>query len=167
MSRRATLPVVLISLASLVLFCGASQEVRVTNFPDPQNVAGTVEISNLPTVQDVNVTTPVEVIGAVAVTNLPAPAGTSRFQLVGFSSTTVPGIGFFTMTLACQQDFPDSRPDVYERGSDGNGAGAELACGYRGLGSSRPQADRHAPHVQWGGAQGTCSRRVGRGGRCF
>ncbi len=75
-----------------------------------------VEVTNLPAVQDVNVTNdatnPVEVTGAVEVTNLPPPSGgSSRFQLVGFTSATYPGAmgGNFGVTQKCQLEFPNSR----------------------------------------------------------
>lgn len=73
--------------------------VEVVNFPNPQNVAGTVNVGNLPVIQ--------QVAGQVEVINLPTPA---RFQLVGFSSASYDGYqGILTYTLACQADFPDSR----------------------------------------------------------
>jgi hypothetical protein len=86
----ATLTALLISFVATGAFAQSAKDVNVTNFPNPQNVAGSVEVSNLPAVQDVNVTNdtanPVEVAGAVEVTNLPAPGGAARFQLVGFTS---------------------------------------------------------------------------------
>ncbi len=68
------------------------KRVEVVNLPDPQNVTGSVEVTNLPAVQDVNVTN--------------APAGPpSRFQLVGFTAATFTGdSGFFAFTLACQAE---------------------------------------------------------------
>ena len=69
------------------------------NLPDPQNVTGSVEVTNLPAVQDVNVT------------NAP-PGPPSRFQLVGFTTATFTGDsgGVLAFTLACQAEFTaDSR----------------------------------------------------------
>jgi hypothetical protein len=73
--------------------------VAITNFPNPQNVAGSVAVTNLPAVQDVNVV------------NAPPPAGAAaRVQLVGFTSATFPGTqGVLAFTLACQQEFANSR----------------------------------------------------------
>jgi hypothetical protein len=74
-----------------------------------------VEVTNLPAVQDVNVTNdstnPVEVTGEVSVTNLSAPSGAARFQLVGFTSATYTGAmgGNFGVTQKCQLEFPNSR----------------------------------------------------------
>ena len=61
--------------------------VEVSNFPDPQNVTGSVEVTNFP------------------------PSSTpARFQLVGFSSMPVTGdVGVLGMTVECQKDFADSR----------------------------------------------------------
>lgn len=73
------------------------RRVVVTNFPNPQNVAGAVEVTNLPAVQDVNVV------------NTP-PSGSARFQLVGFTAAQFNGAqGVLGFTLACQQEFPRSR----------------------------------------------------------
>jgi hypothetical protein len=75
------------------------KEVTVTNFPNPQNVAGSVEVTNLPAVQDVNIvsggTTP----------------SSPRFQIVGFTTATYNGNlgGFFGATQKCQLEFPASR----------------------------------------------------------
>ena len=94
---------------------GPVKPVRVINFPDPQNVVGTVAVSNLPSVQEVNVTNdatnPVEVVGAVEVTNLSTSSSPSRFQLVGFTSVPYDGDmgGHFGVTLKCQIEFPNSR----------------------------------------------------------
>jgi hypothetical protein len=75
------------------------KQVEVTNFPDPQSVAGSVEVTNLPVVQDVNVTnTPLTVVA------LPA----SRFELIGFTIATFTGdMGVLGFTLACQAEFGD------------------------------------------------------------
>jgi hypothetical protein len=63
------------------------KQVEVINFPDPQNVTGQVEVTNLPTCE--------------------APA---RFQLVGFSSETFTGgQGVLGFTAACGAEFPGSR----------------------------------------------------------
>jgi hypothetical protein len=73
--------------------------VVVTNFPNPQNVTGSVAVTNLPAVQDVNVV------------NAPTTSGASpRFQLVGFTTaTSTGGPGVLGFTLACQQEFANSR----------------------------------------------------------
>ena len=82
------------------------KRVEVVNLPDPQNVTGSVEVTNLPAVQDVNVTN--------------APVGPpSRFQLVGFTTAALTGdSGLFAFTLACQAEFVGSRictsPEVFE-----------------------------------------------------
>ena len=77
------------------------KQVEVVNFPDPQNVTGSVEVSNLPSVQDVNVTN--EPLAVTASTP-------SRFQLVGFSTNPLTGdAGVLGMTLECQNDSPGSR----------------------------------------------------------
>jgi hypothetical protein len=76
----------------------APRRVIVTNFPDPQNVTGAVEVTNLPAVQDVNV-----------VSGPPADAS-PRFQLVGFTSALLSGEqGVLGFTSACQQEFANSR----------------------------------------------------------
>ncbi len=74
--------------------------VEVTNFPVVQEVAGAVEVTNLPDVQDVNVTNPPT-----------CSAGPeARYQLVGFTSSALLGdSGVLGMTIACQQEFADSR----------------------------------------------------------
>jgi hypothetical protein len=73
--------------------------VVVTNFPNPQNVTGSVAVTNLPAVQDVNV-----------VSAPPAGGASPRFQLVGFTTATFTGgQGVLGFTLACQQEFADSR----------------------------------------------------------
>ena len=82
------------------------KQVEVTNFPDPQNVTGTVEVLNLPAVQDVNI-----------VNAPPAPAAcSSRFQLVGFTSATYTGDmgSYLGVTAKCQLEFPESRMCTYE-----------------------------------------------------
>jgi len=71
----------------------------ITNWPDTQNVAGSVSVDNLPALQQVEVV------------NWPAPVvGAARFQLVGFTAATFdPSRGVFTYTAACQAEFPGSR----------------------------------------------------------
>ena len=98
-----------VSLAALLSLAVAAQgddddvePVAVTNFPDPQNVTGSVEVTNLPDVQDVHVVNQ----------QPPAPApASSRFQLVGFTSATYTGDmgGHFGVTQKCQLEFPGSR----------------------------------------------------------
>ena len=62
-----------------------TKAVEVSNFPDPQNV-----------------------VGAVEVTNLPGPP--PRFQLVGLTSTALTGdAGVLSFTLECQKEFAGSR----------------------------------------------------------
>ncbi len=93
----------LVALAAAVTFpviamAQAPKQVEVTNFPNPQNVAGSVEVSNLPAVQDVNV-----VGGASG--DCPAP-----FQLVGFTAATFTGgQGVLGFSRACQVEFLGSR----------------------------------------------------------
>ncbi len=98
------LPSVALLIALVVPLSATAQptkQVEVTNFPDPQNVVGTVEITN-------DETNPVEVVGEVEVTNLPTAAG--RFQLVGFTSATYLGnVGLFAFTRGCGAEFPSSR----------------------------------------------------------
>jgi hypothetical protein len=85
------------------------KEVEIINFPDPQNVTGSVTVANEPLTVQSGVD-PVEVSGQVAVTNLPACEAPSRFQLVGFTSATFDGgAGIFGFTKACQVEFPGSR----------------------------------------------------------
>ncbi|MCK5364515.1 MAG: hypothetical protein KAR22_16180, partial [Gammaproteobacteria bacterium] len=107
------------------------KRVEVVNLPDPQNVTGSVEVTNLPAVQDVNVTN--------------APAGPpSRFQLVGFTTAALPGdSGLFAFTLACQAEFFGSRictsREVFETvdvptGLRGTFPGADVGgCGRDGM----------------------------------
>jgi hypothetical protein len=75
------------------------QQVVVSNFPNPQNVVGSVSVTNLPAVQDVNVV------------NAPPQCGaTPRFQLVGFTTAMFTGgEGVLGFTSACQQQFANSR----------------------------------------------------------
>jgi len=75
-------------------------EVEVINFPVVQEVAGALEVTNLPAVQDVNVTNPPTCsVGPEA-----------RYQLVGFTSLALLGdSGVLGMTVACQQEFAGSR----------------------------------------------------------
>jgi len=81
------------------------KQVEVINFPDPQNVTGSVTVGNEPLTVQSGVD-PVEVSGQVAVTNLPTCESPSRFQLVGFTSTTLDGsAGVFGFTKACQVEF--------------------------------------------------------------
>jgi len=62
--------------------------VTVTNFPDPQTVTGSVEVTNLPDLG----------------------GGCSPFQLVGFTTATFTGgQGVLGFTTACQAEFPGSR----------------------------------------------------------
>ena len=78
------------------------QPVNVLNFPDPQNVAGTVDVGNLPAVQ--------QVAGTVAVSSLPPLPQPARFHLVGFTAAELTGNqGVFTFTAACQLEYPGSR----------------------------------------------------------
>ena len=61
------------------------KQVEVVNFPETQNVTGTVSVANL-------------------------PAGSTRFQFVGVTAATFTGNkGVGTFTLACQQEYPGSR----------------------------------------------------------
>ena len=77
------------------------KRVEVVNFPNPQNVTGSVEVSNLPSVQDVNVTNE-----PLAVLSPPRP----RIQLVGFTSGNLTSdTGVLGFTLACQAEFAESR----------------------------------------------------------
>ena len=91
----AVLSAVLLSFAAAPAFGKPPKQVEVTNFPDPQNVTGAVEVLNLPVVQDVNV--------------LSAPAAAcSSFQFVGFSSGLLMGsgpIGVFSAADLCKADF--------------------------------------------------------------
>ncbi len=74
--------------------------VEVVNFPNSQEVTGTVAVSNLPAVQDVNVVTPA----------CPPRPASAIFQLVGFTSQRLVGTaGVLAFTLACQSAFPGSR----------------------------------------------------------
>ena len=74
-------------VSSLAATAQPIKQVEVTNFPDPQNVTGSVEV-----------------------TNFPAAPTPSRFQLVGFTSDTFTGdTGVLGFTLACQQVFDGSR----------------------------------------------------------
>jgi len=100
------LPSVALLIALVVPLSATAQptkQVEVTNFPDPQTVTGTVEVTN-------DATNPVVVVGEVEVTNLPAASAPPRFQLVGFSTTPRTGdAGVLGMTLECQNDFSGSR----------------------------------------------------------
>jgi hypothetical protein len=79
-----------------------TRPITIANFPNPQSVAGTVDVGNLPAVQQVS--------GSVEVTNLPSSSGPPVFQFVGFSTATFDGgAGVGTYTLACQVDFSGSR----------------------------------------------------------
>jgi len=71
-------------------------QVEVVNFPDPQQVFGTVQVSNLPPVQGVEVVNePVDVSGHVTVTNLPLD-GDGNLRVVGAGadhrSFAIPGL---------------------------------------------------------------------------
>ena len=100
-------PLIVIALALVAVLlqpapanpAGAAKQVEVTNFPDPQTVAGSVAVTNLPAVQDVNVTNPLIVAGVVPV----------RFQVVGFSSATFDFTGMLGMSALCRASFPHSR----------------------------------------------------------
>ena len=94
----------LVALAAVVTFpviatAQTSKQVEVINFPNPQNVAGSVEVTNLPAVQDVNI-----VGGGTA-------PSSSRFQIVGFTTANYNGNlgGYFGATQKCQLEFPESR----------------------------------------------------------
>ena len=102
----------LYSMATLaVLFLApfaalAKPQVEVTNFPDPQNVTGAVDVLNLPAVQDVEVLN-LPAVQDVNVLSAPA-AACSSFQFVGFSSGLLMGsgpIGVFSATDLCKVDF--------------------------------------------------------------
>ena len=92
----------LVSLAPTAQGAPKTKPVEVVNFPDPQNVTGSVEVLNLPEVQDVNVVnTPPTV-----------PAACSRFHLVGFTASRHTGDlgGVFGATAICQAEFgPEAR----------------------------------------------------------
>lgn len=76
----------------------AERVVSVSNFPNPQNVVGTVNVGNLPAVQTVT--------GTVAVSSIPAAPPAARMQLVGFTAATFTGgQGTFGFTSACQTEF--------------------------------------------------------------
>jgi len=79
----------------------SSRLVTVTNFPNPQNVAGTVSVDNLPVVQTVS--------GVVEVSNLPMP-DPAHFRFVGVTTQTFPGGGSrAAMMQACNSEYPGSR----------------------------------------------------------
>ena len=70
------------------------QQVEVTNFPNPQEVVGAVEVSNLPAVQDVNIV---------------SSSRTGGFDFVGFTAQHVDAVsGFFTLRGVCQAEFGSS-----------------------------------------------------------
>ena len=75
-------------LAPLPALAQPARPVRVTNFPEVQEVTGSVEV-----------------------TNLPGPGGAcAPFQLVGFTAATFTGgQGVLGFTRACQAEFPGSR----------------------------------------------------------
>ena len=98
-------PLALVMLAALAFQNHAAAEpptrqVEVTNFPDPQNVTGAVEVTN-----DAATAVPVEVV------NLPpAPGAQPRMQLVGFTIAALPAnTGVLGFTVACQDEYPGSR----------------------------------------------------------
>ena len=75
--------VLALALTSSSASAQAVKQTEVINFPDPQNVVGSVEV-----------------------TNLPDAGGVSRFQFVGFSETQVDAVsGVFAWTRACNADF--------------------------------------------------------------
>jgi len=76
--------------------------VVVTNFPNPQNVTGSVTVTNLPAVQDVHV------VNAQPPAQCGAPPS---FQLVGFTRAVFTGDlgGPFGANQKCQAEFPGSR----------------------------------------------------------
>ena len=80
-----------------------TRPITIANFPDPQIVAGTVDVGNLPAVQ--------EVTGTVVVANL--QSGPPRFAFVGITNAKFDGSGngggWFAMTTACAADYPGSR----------------------------------------------------------
>ena len=93
--------------AVLVSFQASAQStkpVEVVNFPDPQKVAGAVEVTNLPEVQDVNV------VGGPA-----SSCEVKRFQLVGYTVVTTTGAmgGPWGASAMCQAKFPGSRMRVW------------------------------------------------------
>jgi hypothetical protein len=82
------------------------QEVTVSNFPDLQNVGGTVSVSNLPTIQ--------RITGQVLVANLPVDqrgrvmvsGGATPFRFVGVTTARFDGAaGWAAMTSACYQQY--------------------------------------------------------------
>ena len=82
------------------------KQVEITNFPDPQNVTGVVEVLNLPAVQDVEVLNLPAVQDVNVLSAPPAAACASRFELVGFTSATPScASGLFPLTQACQSEF--------------------------------------------------------------
>ena len=81
-----------------------SRVVTVSNFPNPQNVAGAVSVNNLPAVQTVT--------GTVAVSSIPAAPPAKRMQFVGTTIQEYIGNnvgGFWGATTKCQMRFPESR----------------------------------------------------------
>ena len=107
----AALAVVLTLITSpLTAIAQPIKQVEVINFPDPQNVTGSVEVSNLPSIQDVIVTNEPLAVTASA---------QSRFQLVGFSNNPVTGATAVNLNfveirddlgdLIPQENPPDSR----------------------------------------------------------
>jgi len=91
----------------------SSRLVTVTNFPNPQNVAGTVNVGNLPATQ--------QVAGTVVAGNLPTDGdGNVRvslqndsgaaFRFVGVTTATFPGNGSrLAMHQACNTEYANSR----------------------------------------------------------
>ena len=99
--RSIALALVLIAIPPYQAFAESpSKEVEVLNFPDPQNVVGSVEVTN-------DAANPV----AVEVVNPPPASPPVRWQLVGFTTATYTGAmgGHFGVTRKCQLEFPNSR----------------------------------------------------------
>jgi hypothetical protein len=102
---RSAVVALLATLFAVQASAQAVKQVEVTNFPDPQNVSGSVTVANEPLTVQSGVD-PVEVSGQVAVTNLPAGESAETFQLVGFTDLTFVGSsGMGTFTQSCQSTF--------------------------------------------------------------
>ncbi len=97
--RLAFLAACALPIVALAASAQPPKDVNVLNFPDPQNVTGSVEVTN-------DATNPVEISGEVAVTSLPTASPQVRFQLVGFTTAQpVCSNGLFPLTQACQSEF--------------------------------------------------------------
>ena len=91
----------LVVLAALLPLTAAAQSIKqdeVINFPDPQNVTGSVEVTNRPEVQDVNVV------------NAPPggePAAQKVIAFVGVTEATTDGNagGPFGLSGMCEAEF--------------------------------------------------------------